>query len=152
MSPAGSGGNQRISRQGLTGCRVFLMILQWGKSTDFPVWSRSHLIFCFTLALFPQSPSPLTAVSLFSVHESVSILIVSLFCSLDSTYEWNHMVLGFLDWLISSSIMFSRSIHAVAKSKILFFFYSQVVFHHVNVPQIFLSTHLLMGTWAASKS
>ena len=45
-----------------------------------------------------HNPSPLVAVSLFSTYESVSILFVSLFCSLDSTYEWNHMVFVFL-WL-----------------------------------------------------
>ena len=32
------------------------------------------------------------------IYESVSILFVSLFCSLDSIYKWNHMVFVFL-WL-----------------------------------------------------
>ena len=36
--------------------------------------------------------------------------------------------LSFSDWLISLSIMFSRSIHAVAKGK-SFFFHSHIVFH-----------------------
>ena len=45
--------------------------------------------------------------------------------------------LSFSDWLISLSMMFSRSIHAVAKDKIFFFFYGPVVFCCVNVLQLF---------------
>ena len=47
----------------------------------------------------PYSPSPLPADSCQSVpciHASVSILFTSLFCSLDSTYKWDHMVFLFL--------------------------------------------------------
>ena len=43
------------------------------------------------------------------------------FYILDSTYKWKHTVFIFL-WLISLSIMPSRSIHTVTNSKISFFF------------------------------
>ena len=49
------------------------------------------LCFCLTLHHFhpaPQTPSPLTAVSL--LYLCVCFYFVSLFCSLDSTYKWNH--------------------------------------------------------------
>ena len=42
----------------------------------------------------------------------------------------------FSDWLISLSIMLSRSIHVVTKGKV-FFFYGQVVFHCINVHTCF---------------
>ena len=71
-------------------------------------WLSPHCYLCpwgFSLFFLFDSvlPSPLTqppptAVSLLSIYESVSILLVSSFCSLDSTYEWNHVVLVFL-WL-----------------------------------------------------
>ena len=59
------------------------------------------------------------------IHASVSILFISLFCSLDSTYKWEHMLFLFL-WLISLNIIISRSIHAVAKGKSPFFFNSYI--------------------------
>ena len=55
------------------------------------------------------------------IHESVSILLVSSACSLDSTNEWNHVVFV-SDWLISLSIMFSRSTHHVGKGNFFFIF------------------------------
>ena len=58
--------------------------------------------------------------------------------------------LSFSDWLISLNIMFSKSIHAVAKGKIfcfLFFFNSQVVFIPLGkCPIVVLSIHLLIDT------
>ena len=47
-------------------------------------------LFC-SIPLFPQGPQPLTAVSLLPIFLSISL--VSSFCSLDSTYEWNHIIL-----------------------------------------------------------
>ena len=47
--------------------------------------------------LHSQHPSS-RAVSLFSIYESVSVLLVSSVCSLDTTYVWNQMVFVFL-WL-----------------------------------------------------
>ena len=60
-----------------------------------------HEFFPFSLLLNPSTPYTQphpTAVSLLSIYESVSLLLVSSVCSLDSTYEWNHMVFVFL-WL-----------------------------------------------------
>ena len=39
-------------------------------------------------------------------------------------------------WLISLSIIPSRSIHFVTNGKILFFFYCWVIFHYIYVPQL----------------
>ena len=75
------------------------------------------------LSLIPQPLSPLTAVSLFSVSMSLS-----LFCSLDQFVpQIPHMseiiwYLSFSDWLISHSIMLSRSIYVAVKNKISFSF------------------------------
>ena len=48
----------------------------------------------------PNLPSP-NSCRLFSIYESVSVLLFSSVCSLASAYEWKHMVLSFSDWLIS---------------------------------------------------
>ena len=77
--------------------------------------------FLFAKSFHPPPTSPHLAVILLSIYECVSILFVSLVCSLDFTYECNHMVLSFSDWLISLHIIFSRSIHTVTKGKISFF-------------------------------
>ena len=51
---------------------------------------------------FQSVPTPLlpsdSCQSIPCIHASVSILFVSLFCSLDSTYNWDHIVFVFL-WL-----------------------------------------------------
>ena len=55
-------------------------------------------LFLFAQSLHPLiSPSP-PAVICCLIYESVSVLLVSSVCSLDSTYEWNHMEFVFL-WL-----------------------------------------------------
>ena len=56
----------------------------------------TFFLFCSILPP-PQSPQPI-AVILLPIYESVSILLVSSVCSLDSTHEWNYMVFAFL-WL-----------------------------------------------------
>ena len=66
-------------------------------------------------------PSPLLAISSFSVSVSVFLFRFYLFVLvLGSTYMWNNTLFGFL-WLISLSIIPSRSMHVVAKGKISFF-------------------------------
>ena len=78
-----------------------------------PPTSRSnhHTVVCvhefFSFLLFssipppphpPTHPSHPNSISLLSFSESVSILLISSFCSLDFTYEWNHVAFVFL-WL-----------------------------------------------------
>ena len=59
-------------------------------------------IFCLIPSpSFIQLPAPFpfdSCQSIPCIHASVSILFISLFCSLDSTYKWDHMVFVFL-WL-----------------------------------------------------
>ena len=50
----------------------------------------------------------------------VQFCFVCLFCILNSTYKWNHVVFVFL-WLILLSIIPSRSNHVVANDNISFF-------------------------------
>ena len=55
----------------------------------------------FFLSFFPSIPLPASipsprVISLLSIYESVSILLISSVCLLDSTYEGNHMVFVFL--------------------------------------------------------
>ena len=86
---------------------------------------------------FQHYPSPCHCQSVLCFHLSGSFLFVSLFCSLDFSYRWDHMVF-FFHWLISLSIMFSSSIHAVTKGKSsLFLSFCRVVVHCVNVAQFF---------------
>ena len=83
------------------------------------------LYFLIPLPLSPSLPTPLSSgnhQSALCVCESVSVLFLCLFCSLDYTCKWNHMVLV---WLISLSIMPTRSIHAVTDGKISFFFMTE---------------------------
>ena len=54
--------------------------------------SMSSFSFFLFFLLDPSLPTALhRAVSLLSIYESVSVLLVSSVCSLDSTNEWNHM-------------------------------------------------------------
>ena len=106
-----------------------------------------------SFSLFAQSLHPLTFPHLSchpALYESVSILLLSSICSLDSTYEWNRM--SFSDWFISLSIMFSRSIQAITKGKIFFSFLWPSSIPSCKCSIVILSTHLLMDTWAASIS
>ena len=67
-------------------------------------------------------PSPLATFTFLYLWIFLFCLFVCLFCFLDSTYKWNYMVLVFLWLAYSLSIILSRSINAVAKDKISFFF------------------------------
>ena len=60
-----------------------------------------------------NSPLANTSSLYLRVHFFVSFFFVHLFCFLNSTYKWNHMVFIFL-WYISLSIITSRSIYVVA--------------------------------------
>ena len=63
-----------------------------------------HESFFFFLCLIPSSfspspqPPPLWQLPVCSLYPWDCLHFVSLFCSLDSTYKWDHMVLVFL-WL-----------------------------------------------------
>ena len=58
-------------------------------------WVLSSL---YSIPLSPNLPPLAIAVILHSMYESVYVWLVRLICSLDSTYEWNHLVFVFL-WL-----------------------------------------------------
>ena len=86
--------------------------------------SMSMYPFSFLLhpsTLYPPPPLLLSC----SLYMSLSIFLVSSVCSSDSTYEWNYVVFVFLRLAFSLNIMFSSSIHTVAKGKTFFFFIAQ---------------------------
>ena len=81
-------------------------------------------------------PSPLLQLSVPHFHVSASIFLVSLFCSLDSSYKWGHMVFvfcqlaGLFHWTQWSPVLSMLS----QKVDIPSFC---VEFHCVTVPQFF---------------
>ena len=77
---------------------------------------------------------PLVTTSLFSISWACLFFVIftSLLHFLDSTYKWYDTIFVFV-WLVSLSIIPSKSIHVAANDKILFFFYGWVVFHCVCV-------------------
>ena len=66
---------------------------------------------------YPPLYSPLVTQSVLCFHACGSILFVSLHCSLDCFIGEIIWYLSFTDWLISFNIIFSSSIHAIAKGR-----------------------------------
>ena len=90
--------------------------------------------------LSPILPTPSPTLWQPSIFPLYLWVLFSLFiCFVDSTYKWNYMVFVFL-WVISLSIILSRSIHVAANGKISFFFtagwYSIVFITHPFHPSI----------------
>ena len=98
-----------------------------------------HEVFFF----FPQSlPAPN---SLLSICEFVTILLIS---SLDSPYEWVKSYGTYLSLtvLFHLELCYPGPSILVQKGKIFFIFYSWVVFHCVNIPQLFFF-FLIQSYW-----
>ena len=93
---------------------------------------------------FPFGQPPISSLYLLVLPYFVKFLL--LYCCLESTWKWNHMVFIFL-WLISLTIIPLRSICVVRNSKISFFFM-------VNIPLTTssLSIHLSIDTQVTSVS
>ena len=107
------------------------------------------ILFTFCSISLPLVPS--IAVNLLSIYESVSILLWVQFIHWIPHMSEIIWYLSFLDWLISLSIMFSRSIHAVTKVKFPSFLWPSSI-PWCKCPIVVLSTHLLMDPRAASIS
>ena len=73
-------------------------------SLHLPPLGNDHMVvhiheFFLSFFLSPSTAHhPPIAASLLSAYGSVSILLIGPFCSLDSTYEWNDMIIVFL-WI-----------------------------------------------------
>ena len=79
-----------------------------------------HVLWLTLSPSFIQYPLfRLTALSLLHVFMPLVLFCLSVFCSLDSTCKWDHIVFV-SDWLILLSIIISRSIYAIAKDKIIY--------------------------------
>ena len=83
---------------------IFIVFFYYHLVTIYPkplaiptLLSMSWVLFHFTSIPPPPNHSP-TSYHLLSIYESIPIFIVSSVYSLDSIYEWNHMVFVFL-WL-----------------------------------------------------
>ena len=90
-----------------------------------PLFCNYRSVFLSAFTFFTQSPKlpHLWQPSVCSMYLWVCFyLFICLHCFLDSTYAWNKWYLSFYNWLISLSIIFSRSIHAVTEGKIFFFY------------------------------
>ena len=106
----------------------------------------------FTFSSSPIIPLPSdSSQSVLCVYGSLSIICYFIHLFITVTNEWNHVVFVLLWLAISLSIVLSRSIHAVAKGKIPSFLRPSSI-QLCKCITAFLSPHLLMGTWAVSKS
>ena len=90
-----------------------------------------------TLFFFYPYNAPLPPVTThYSLHLwfcFIFVLLIRWLYFLDFTYKWCHTAFIFL-WLISHSIMPSKTIHVAANGKIIF--YGWVVFHCIYTPQL----------------
>ena len=125
---------------------LFSLLILPISPTIAPLLSMSMGPFSY---LLNPSPAP-WAVILLSVYESVSILLVSSVCSLDSTYEWNHMLLVFV-WLDYFTYQCSPCPSILLqRAKFSFSWLSSIPLYNCLI--VVLSTHPLMNTWVASTS
>ena len=123
----------------------FILLLPTSTSLPTLPSGNHHTAVCLYEVVFFQSPSyfspgspnsfpSVSCESVLCVYESVSILFLSFL--LHQILHISEIIgyMSFSDWLISLSIIFSRSIHAVAKGKISFLFtaeqYSIVYMYH----------------------
>ena len=119
---------------------------------------KMHLSMCplYTLIVLPLfspiTPLPLHLWLLSVCYFNGYILLAYLFCWLGSTSGEITWYLSFTSWLISFSIIFSSSIHAVVKGRNSFFFFLMHGIPSCKCTIDFWSTHLLMGIGVASST
>ena len=99
---------------------------------------KCSLVSPFTVFCPPTASSSYQSVPY--ICASVCILFISLLCSLDFICEWGHF--SFFDWLISLSIIFSRSIHTVTKGKSFLSFLLLCSIPYVHSSAIYKSQYL----------
>ena len=91
----------------------------------------------FPFFLNPSTPHLPPLHSLSSCSPSMSLSPCSLLVQFVHQIPYMSEIVWYLslsDWLISLSIMFSRSIHTVKDGKNFFFYYGWVLFHCINFP------------------
>ena len=115
----------------------------------FPTWQLPHVNpFSFLVNSSTIILPPPLAVSLIFMSLSLFCLLVQFVHYIPHMGEiiW---YFSFSDWLISLSIMFSRSIHTVTKGKIFSFLWPRSI-PLCKCPMVVSSSHLWMDTWATS--
>ena len=105
------------------------------------------------LSSSPPLPTPLWRLSVCSMCPCFCFCSVHQFILFIRSHIWvkSYGMCHSLTGLIWLSIIISGSIHSVAKGNISFFFMTMCT-PLCECTTTFLSSHLLMGTWAASKS
>ena len=97
-------------------------------------WSCIYVLWLISSPSFiqPFSIPPLWQLSVCSMYPWLCFYFVQNISHI-SEIIW---YLSFSDWFVSLNIIISSSIHAVTKGEFLIF-YSCIVFHCINVPQLF---------------
>ena len=127
------------------------------------LWTFTEPLFCLTKEIKTYGLVGKRWKNIFGTQTLGFIYLLQHLQTVDNIYHvWNTLhvfklqclnqkiCLPFSDWLISPIIIPSRSIHAVAKGKLSFFF-TPSSNPLCKCTTAFLSTHLLIGRWAASK-
>ena len=103
------------------------------------IWSSQPIHF---FHLVPQQSSPLATISLFSVFMSLFLFCLLIYIVLQiphiSKISW---YLSLSDWLISLSIIPSRSIHAAANGKISFLLWPSNMPLYIRTQLFFFNPH-----------
>ena len=85
----------------ITGCWIQFPVL-YSRTLLFllPVYNSSLLIIPYSQSFALHSPTPLASISLFSLSVSLFLVCryIGLYCILDSTYKWYHIIFAF--WLV----------------------------------------------------
>ena len=99
----------------------------------------------FTFLILPPKPSPLTAISLFSISMSLSLFSLLVYF-VHQIPHINEIIWGlsFSDWSISLNAILLRSVRAVTNGKITFFLWPSSI-SSGKWTTAFLSTHLHLG-------
>ena len=130
---------------------IFLMLYMTSPWLIYYVTGGLYLLIPFIYFAHSPQPPPFWQPPICSLYLWIYFHIVSSFCFLDSTYKWDHAVFLFL-WLISLSIIPSKSMHVVTNGD-NFIFYGWVIFHLVYIHIYMCISHLLYPLiyWCVSK-
>ena len=109
--------------------------------------TKLYLLISLTCFFPPLTPSPLETNHLFILHIDDSVSLLYLFiCFLGPTCKQNNIVFVFLLWLISVSIILSRSIMLLQMARFLSFFYSIQYMHIYYIFFIYSSISWHLGS------
>ena len=101
--------------------------------------TKLYLLISLTCFFPPLTPSPLETNHLFILHIDDSVSLLYLFiCFLGPTCKQNNIVFVFLLWLISVSIILSRSIMLLQMARFLSFLFHTVYAYILHLLYLFV--------------